>query len=330
MEPAIAPSKPYLDTLAQLRNSPFESAEKSQSKDRTLTNRARAKLITNTLILKLVDIPSPLNKSYWRTYHCASQLEQEGKTITTKYCKNRWCMVCNRIRTAVLIRGYEPALKKLQDPQFVTLTFPNVQGDKLRAEIKGMYKSFKRIGDRLKKRGIRLKGIRKMECTHNQLLNNFNPHYHLLVEGKEHAGLIVQEWLKEYPTASPKAQYVVPADDNSIMELMKYFTKILPSKKSRATGRLEINAKALDTMFQAMQGLRVFQPFGITKHVSEEIEELEKAEYNIVEQAHALWIWEQDVADWVNIITYESLAQYEPEPVTMNFISIIQGKPETG
>jgi plasmid rolling circle replication initiator protein Rep len=311
--------KTTLDTLAQLRNGP--------TLNRTLFNRARAKLITNTLILRLIDVKdSPLTKSYWRTYHCATKIEQSGKTLTTKFCKNRWCMVCNRIRTAVLIKGYEPALKKLKQPYFVTLTFPNVEGHELREEIKEMYNSFRRIKDRMKKRGFKLKGIRKLECTYNPTTGKFHPHYHLIIEGRKHARMVVKEWLKEYPKARRRAQNLKPADDNSIMELMKYFTKVLPSKKSRVTGKIEINAKALDTMFQAMEGVRVFQPFSITKHVSEEIEELEKAEYDIVEQKHGLWIWEQDCADWIDIITYDALAGYKPERVTMDFISIIQDR----
>lgn len=316
-----------LDTLAQLRNSAVSVPHEEPKQDRTLANRARAKLITNTLVLRLVDVKdSPLTKSYWRSFHCANSIEQRGKTLKTKYCKNRWCMVCNRIRTAMLIKGYEPGLKELKEPQFVTLTFPNVGGHDLRKEIKGMYASFKRITDRLKKRGVKLRGIRKLECTHNPSRGNFNPHYHLLIEGLSNARAVVQEWLKEYPDASPKAQYIEAANDGTIMELMKYFTKILPSKKSRATGKLEINAKALDTMFQAMQGVRVFQPFGISKHISEEIEELEKKEYDVVEQEYAIWVWEQDVADWLGFESYEPLTGFEPEPITMKFISIIQDR----
>lgn len=327
MEPAIAPLHSHLDTLAQLRKTPESAPEKEPNQLSTLAKRARAKLITNTLVLRLVDVKdSPLNKAYWNTFHCSTTLEQRGKTIKTKYCKNRWCMVCNRIRTATLIKGYEPALKALQDAQFVTLTFPNVKGTDLRQEIEGMYASFKRLNDRLKKRGIKLKGIRKLESTHNPLTGEFNPHYHLLIEGREQARALVQEWLKEYPKANPDAQYVEQANANSMMELMKYFTKILPSKNSRVNGKLEINPKALDTMFQAMQGLRVFQPLGIKKQVSEEITELEKKEYDVIEREYAIMLWEQDCADWLDLLTFEPLSQYEPEPITMKFISIIQDR----
>lgn len=316
-------STPCLDTLAQVWNSP----EKEVKHDKTLTNRARAKLITNTLALKLVDVKdSPLHKAYWNTYHCANTIEQRGKTLKTKYCKNRWCMVCNRIRTAVIIKGYEPALKDLEDLQFVTLTFPNVDGDCLRQEIAAMGDNIVRITDRLRKRGIKLKGLRKLECTHNQRTDQFNPHYHFLIEGLEQAHALKEEWLKEYPKALSSLQWIVPANAATIMEMVKYFTKILPSKKSRVSGKLEINPKALDTMFQAMHKLRVFQPMGIKKQVSEEIENLEKKEYDIIEQEYGIWIWEQDVADWLHLISYEPLASYEPEPITMQFISIIQDR----
>jgi hypothetical protein len=316
-----------LDTLAQLRKVPESAPEKESKQVSTLAKRARAKLITNTLVLRLVDVKdSPLNKGYWNTFHCSTTLEQRGKTIKTKYCKNRWCMVCNRIRTATLLKGYESALKALQDPQFVTLTFPNVEGDQLQKEIKGMYTNFKKLNNRLKKRGVKLKGIRKLECTHNPRTGQFNPHYHFLIEGREQAQALVQEWLKEYPNASPKAQYVEPANENSMMELMKYFTKILPTKASRVDGKLEINPKALDTMFQAMQGLRVFQPLGIKKQISEEVEDLEKKEYDVIEREYAILIWEQDCADWLDLLSFEPLTGYEPEPITMKFIGFIQDR----
>jgi hypothetical protein len=327
MEPAIAPAHTRLDTLAQLRKVADPAPEKESNQGSILAKRARAKLITNTLVLRLVDVKdSPLNKAYWNTFHCSTTLEQRGKTIKTKYCKNRWCMVCNRIRTATLMKGYEPALKALQEPQFVTLTFPNVEGTCLRQEIEGMYSNFKKLNDRLKKRGVKLKGIRKLECTHNPRTGQFNPHYHFLIEGREQARALVQEWLKEYPNANLEAQYVEPANENSMMELMKYFTKILPTKGSRVDGKVHINPRALDTMFQAMQGLRVFQPLGIKKQVSEEIQQLEKKEYDVIEKEYSIWIWDQGCADWLDFITFDSLSKYEPEPITMQFIAIIQDR----
>lgn len=314
---------PPLNKLAQLVTDGSDSPSGVVGADATLTKRARAKLVTNTLVLQLVNLDSPLKKAYWNTYHCAKVIEQRGKTLKTKYCKNRWCLVCNRIRTAILIRGYEDSLTKLHDSHFVTLTFPNVSADVLREEIKGMYDRFNKIKRRLRKRGIKLRGIRKLECTFNQGTRMYHPHYHLIIEGKEAADALLDEWLMEYPSAVRDAQLVVPTNDGSIKELMKYFTKILPSKKSK-TDKLRLHPESLDVMFQAMQGLRVFQPLGIAKSVSEDIEDLEKKEYDVLEQEYAVWLWEQDCSDWLDVLTFEPLTDYCPEPVTLRFIELIR------
>ena len=89
-----------LDTLAQLRT------ETPSKPPVTLVKRAKAKFLTNGLSFPLIDLNSPLKKSYWLTWHCTSVLLQEGQKITSRYCNNRWCIVCNRIRTAKLINGY--------------------------------------------------------------------------------------------------------------------------------------------------------------------------------------------------------------------------------
>src|ERR1035437_2148495 len=79
-----------------------------------LKKRARSKFVANALSLALVDTKSELNQSYWNTWHCNETLTQHGNKITARYCNNRWCNTCNRIRTAKLMNGYLPALKKLQ------------------------------------------------------------------------------------------------------------------------------------------------------------------------------------------------------------------------
>jgi hypothetical protein len=316
-----------LDTLSTTGYFLEKHPEKASETDLTLINKAKAKLITNSLILRLVDIEgSPLHKSYWNTFHCASTIEQRGKTLKTKYCRQRWCMVCNRIRSGILLKGYEAPIKAMQDPHFVTLTFPNVEGISLREEIMQMGKNFKKITRRLRKRGVSVKGIRKLECTYNPITKRFHPHYHLIVEGFEASKLTVREWLKEYPSANYDSQEVKRADTNSVRELIKYFTKILPTKASQATGKVEIHPKALDTMFVAMKGLRVFQPFGVAKHISEEIEELEKKDYDIAEREYAIWLWDQSCADWLDFETYAPLTSYEPDDKTMGLIEVVGGR----
>lgn len=283
---------------------PFEAYKK----------RARAKFYGSRLAVGLANLGSPLQKSYWATYHCSGTLEQKGTEITSRYCGHRWCTVCNRIRTAQLIRGYERALSELPDLRFVTLTLPNVQGEDLRATIQGMVKTLQGVQDFFKKRHRRkqqtwqLVGLRKLECTYNVEVGNFHPHLHFVISGKEAARQLVSEWLKRVPSATHKAQDERRAMKGTEKELFKYFAKtVVKVGKERAT-----LLEPLDVIFQAMKGLRVFQPIGIKKDVSEEIKELSAVQVEGIAPVleHAYWQWSG--IDWANMETAEALTGYIP------------------
>ena len=100
-----------LDKLAQPHTKIPESGEKTTLE--TYKRRAVAKFNTNALVFEMVKLDSPLTKSYWNSFHCSNIILQDGKTLTAKYCNNRWCTVCNRIRTGKLIKGYLPEFEKM-------------------------------------------------------------------------------------------------------------------------------------------------------------------------------------------------------------------------
>ena len=152
-----------LDTLAQLdtnsKKSPCKCCLKgAESKDdfnlnkgtlasdkRSLKNRAKRKFLSNPLALGLVKVAEEKRglipegnkelydaeqkkiRSYWNMYHCARNVETAEGRVLAKYCKNRLCIVCNSIRTAVLVNTYQPIIDKWEQPQFVTLTIPNIK-----------------------------------------------------------------------------------------------------------------------------------------------------------------------------------------------------------
>ena len=294
-----------LDTSAQLVTDP------SKKTLETLTRRAKAKFITNGLSFPLIDLDSPLKKSYWRTFYCTSVLLQEGKKITSQYCNNRWCIVCNRIRTAKMIEKYYPVImEEVQDRQFVTLTLPNVQGQRLRQVIKEMILNFQRIKHKMLVRDqVKIKGIRKIEVTYNPSRNDFHPHFHLIIEGKDQAKQLLQEWLIRYPKAVDQAQDVRPADHNSIIELLKYTAKLIHKDDYTKLddGRIEIgiHAQALDTIFQALYRKRTYQGFGIRVKLNEDVSELESEVFEEITSNIDAWTWEQDTSDWIS--TYGEL-----------------------
>ena len=304
-----------LDTLAQLRKGSNNVEGVNSPKPlQTLEKRAKSKYITSQLdngLRKLEN--SPLNKAYWNTYYCASSITQVDNKFTSKYCKNRWCMVCNRIRTAQLIKGYLEPLNKLQNPYFVTLTRPTIVADNLGETIDENIRTFKRIQDRLRKQGRLLNGIRKLEVT-TRPHGRYHPHFHLIIEGKENAELLVNEWLKENTNADRKAQDITQANENSIIELMKYFTKVFSSKKTNDGGIVydSVDPRKLDVIFQAMQGRRVYQPFGKIRKVSEDIKELRAETIEGVTPKVANYVWDRNHNNWFDLDSGEALTNYVP------------------
>lgn len=306
--PQKAPEGGTLDKLAQLPPTPSETPQNGLLR---LRKRARAKYMTNGVINQLRKLKSPLHQSYLNTFYCSSSIQQVGDKLTARYCRNRVCIVCSRIRTAKLIAGYKAPLLQLKDLQFVTLTVPNVRAHQLRHEIDEMTKCVQREQKHFFSRNKRpLRGLRKLEVTYNPERDKagepaYHPHFHFLIEGKEQAEELVKRWLLRHPNCSRKAQKVKPADEGSLIELFKYFTKVFTDRK--------LYAEPLDIILRAMRGKRVFQPMGI-KMVSEDIEELITEVMAELPAREASWEWVESSssADWFNPETGERLSGYEP------------------
>lgn len=293
----------------------------------TYRKRAKAKFAQNKLMRAMAKLNSPLREKYEETQFCSYSLIQSGNTFTARYCKQRWCRICNRIRTGKLMNGYSDAIKDMLEPQFVTLTVPNVPGEILRDTIKAMIGEIRKIQDlRRKNKQPLLKAIRKLECTYNPDRNDYHPHMHLIVEGKQQAEELKLAWMERNPNSLEYLQDIRPATNP--IELFKYFAK-LTSKSSKDIKmykgkklvlREEYHyPEALDLIFQAIAGLRIIQPMGGVKMVSDEIEEIESVEIENIEQDFALWQWtrieitaEKYTFDWVNVFTGECLTGYEP------------------
>ena len=295
-----------LDTLAQLRK------------------RARSKYAQLPIILALVDSATTsgdntMVESYWNSYHCASRLEQNGQKLTGKYCNNRWCLVCSRIRTAKLINKYKPYFKTLQEPQFVTLTAPTITALELSERLYQMGKQFKQIKDNLRKMGTPLIGVRKLEVEFNPNTNKYHPHYHIIIEGKYEAECLVNLWLKKNPNAKLEAQNIQDADANSLTELFKYTTKLC--SKDRRT----MNADALNIIFRELRGMKTFQSIGDfgkgEKDNDDNINPRQVSTYNELTQNNQFWHWRKH--DWKNN-KGENLSGYEPSEAIEQFRNNIE------
>ncbi len=284
---------------------------------KNLEKRARAKFITNIVASPLSKLRSPLEKAYKLTERCSGELTETPGKLTGLYCGCRWCLVCSRIRTARLITGYMPSIQAMAEKWFLTLSRPNVVGAQLEAEIKYYLRSASLIQRHLREKlGLDYSSLRKIECTYNEEVNTYHPHFHFIFDSQEAAQAFLDEWLSRNPTAKlDKGNQLKRADDNSVLELFKYFTKVVSKSKSKTANGTQssdyrIHLQALDTMFVAMRAVRTFQPCGVVKSVSEEVEPEQALESGRAEVNHWKWL----KYDWVNIDTAQALTGYLPAP----------------
>lgn len=287
---------PLFNKLAQLRKNDSKSCGKES--DKTLYKRAIAKFFTVQILDKLLKLKTPLKSSYFQTYFCVKILLQKDNKITSKYCNNRWCIVCNRIRTAKLIKGYSSQLEKLNDLRLVTLTIPNVHGSELKGAIDLMLRNVRRVQDRFRYKGIKIKGVRKLECTYNIKAKTYHPHFHFCIQGKDIGDQMVYDWLLRYSEANALAQDNRPANIGAVKELFKYFTKLHKTCVRNGSKVISVYpAQALDTIFQAMYKRRVFQAMGGIRMVKEEVNPTEATVHTDSGEVE-IWGWEQDWSDW--------------------------------
>jgi len=316
-KPSIALSGAGLDTLEITSDYDADSLDFSgingKSTSDNILRRNTSKHFSSVLMMKLCELKSPNESKYRDTYYCSHNLivDNQAGTCKSKFCKRRWCVVCNRIRTADLVSKYMPTLDTWDEKQFVTLTIPNPNKNALPGALSGMYKNFVKMKDNLRKNySTKLVGVRKLEITYNREMNNYHPHFHLITDTNQ-GEKIIDQWLRLNPDAKAIAQDYRPANKDSCFELFKYFTK-LTSNSSRDKS---ITAEAIDWIFQNVDGIRTFQTFGFVPH--REMTPVEFAESGVLEYiANEEFRWQQSANTWISP-EGELLVDYKPTRQTI-------------
>jgi hypothetical protein len=330
-----APSgRGQFNTLAQNRTNLIEKpaailvGKGSELTDkRTLKGRAKRKVITQAMVLGLLDahnnkgLDGEWRKSYWNTYHCQGRVFTAEQKLHGTYCKNRFCTLCCSIRKAVIINQYLPVINTWTEAHFVTLTIKAVRAKTLHPALRSILRCFRWITDKHRKRykrgkGIELKGIKSLECNFNPERKTYNPHLHLIVENKEMADILIADWLQYWgPKWTAKiAQHSrkVENTERDLIEIIKYGSKIFTepdvSNKMKGRGNPKIYVSALDNIFKAMRGLRIFERFGFN---------LPKAskptpENSKVVQEYDEWNFKATHFDWLNTENNKRLSDFKP------------------
>jgi len=299
-----------------------------------LTRRANSKALSSKLSFALLQTNSKLTNAYARTFHCANYVVSEQGRYKSKYCHNRWCLTCGRIKTAKYINDYKPILSSFTDKRLVTLTHRNPDGPNLRACIDQMGRDWRKITDLARKQNRQFKGIRKLECTYNRDQNTYHPHFHIVVDGKQNAVWLIERWIALDPfNRKIQGQDERMADDGSLKELFKYFTKLTTNSSKDPN----ITIPAINHIFEVIKGKRVFQSFGFVQK-NELIKQIGILEYeqrnseqmeilvatkkfldeNIHEKAVA-YDWDPIIANWVNHADSDILTPYRQTKKLLHF-----------
>jgi len=290
------------------------------------------KKINRAVIFKLIDIAKEEGdlrslKSYWNSLMCLHQLTTDGKRLYGKYCKTRICSICNGIRKAELINKYLPIVEEWPQPYFLTLTMKAASASELSQRIDQICSLFERIIKKHKMRfrrgkGVKLYGLKSLECNFNPKSKTYNPHIHLLVPSFEITKIIFDEWLMEgvrifgetFVNRYAQSYKLVWSRKKKMVELIKYNTKIFTDpdvKKFRGDGKRSpmIYAAAIHTILKAMENRRVFDRFGFN------LPKATKARRTkMLTEGYKEWEYYPAVSDWVEKEGACTLTNYQPQP----------------
>lgn len=301
-----------------------------------ITNKAKRKIITETMAITLVDIArkrGDLEKAqkYWNTYHCQSRLYTHDGRTYGKYCKNRHCTVCNSIRKAVIIEKYYPVLKEWKEGYLVTLTVKACKAAALRSMLRQVLEKFRQIIAKLKKqhqrgKGIKVMGVRSLECNFNPKDRTYNPHLHIIVPDKATANLLMSEWLHRWgvwkTSGSGQHKRRVKDLEHDMVEMIKYGSKIFTEpdvhkKSATKKGDRDIYAAALYNIFEAMKGLRLFERFGF--NLSDAVAKRTPSAPQVTTDFKE-WHYDIHSHDWVNEEDGDHLSGYRPPPLLVELL----------
>jgi hypothetical protein len=194
--------------------------------DKKAAKRARSQYINSQLAGYLLQHRkgSVLLKGLGNTLcECSSTLQhnQNGEVTAVRYCKQRWCPICESIRMNLQSKKLYSAIKNEveqtgQEPYLVTLTLQNVLADKEKyiTRLNWIKKILTRIfhNNRVRKNNGKIddliKGFYSVETTYNpkcffkngpyqgESYETYHPHVHLVVFGYENAQWILAQWRK--------------------------------------------------------------------------------------------------------------------------------------
>ena len=230
----------------------------SPEKVARLEKQARLKVQSVRLHTALTELRNEREQYYRRVIYCMATLRVTGTGgLVTHRCNGRLCQNCNNIRAGKTFNKYFPVISTFKEPCFVTLTLLPVEKHYLSNRIKTLIKVFNLISNCLRKQGITIHALRKIEIGWSCEGDNYRPHFHILLEGRAVAEKIIRQWLKRFPKkADSKGQdYFRIQSIEELRTMLLYMTKPVTTMNANS---LEAN----DMIVRALFKKKSVQAFG--------------------------------------------------------------------
>ena len=304
-----------LDSLAQVRKRGYNDTEATIQETLNRWQRnAERKGVSLPIHVALAELRNERESYYRNCIYCAGTLviKPDGK-IRANYCNGRLCPICQAIRTAKAMNKYLPTIETFGAPHFLTLTRQTVRDDMLLKTVEQMKAEFTRSKDTLRKVGIKLHGLRKLEITCTDSAGRFNPHFHCIIEGEEQANAILDEWMKRHHSiARLEAQclkFIDSTNRHALRTIFGYVTKLITPFEQ---GGQPVPPECLDTIVAAVSQKRVLQPFGSLYGRGKDPDgpiQVEPVSYRSSVAfgigEHIVYNWQQDAQTWIDRSTGE-------------------------
>ena len=269
-----------------------------------------------------------------------SDFEMENKKLYKgSFCKNRFCPMCSwrmACKDSLKISILMEHLKKEEDQEFIflTLTAPNVRGDKLEEEIRKYNKSFEKLMQRKEVKNIVKGYIRKLEVTYNSDMTSksydtYHPHFHVVIAvnktyfKKSELYINRDRWLELWKEATGDSSItqvdVRKSKSNNLKEVYEL------AKYSAKDSDYLVSRPVFNVFYKALKGKRFIVYGGLFKDANIMYENGELDSYKVKDNIEYVYImcylWAKHEYENSNI---RELTPEEKEKVNKNLVDVIE------
>ncbi len=261
--------------------------------------------------------------------HCGDRLvmaedeaRENRKLLNGYFCRQRLCSGCAWRRSVKQAQCLSAIAAELEAAGYVmlmvTMTVPNVAGEKLRETIQHIGKSWNKL---MHRQGYKCweNNVRKVEVTYNAKRNDYHPHLHVLVFvkasyfGKRYIsrGQLLADWREV--TGQPEITQVDlrrckdQGRTNGIVEVAKYTAKASDYMQSQ---------EVYTTMYQALKHTRLMTYAGRCKELRDAYVRGELSQYDELETTvyayRVVYMWFL-LTDGKGVYVEDSVEAYDEE-----------------